>query len=267
MGKLVKEGYRVQMNSNVENTINVFNEDGSYIKFVCVNDGLYSIYLDDSVGHVNYVMTVSEQKDNFSDIDNKKADLARYIQESLCLPSDNDFANVIDKGGIKECGVDRRYIKLANIVLGPAKTVIEGKTIQRTNKMPRDIGLITHNPPSIIERYGMVTLGIDVMHINKRPFVLAVSKHIKYFQCIRTRNKTAETFMNTIRKMKTGYQLQGFKVKMIYADQSFASCQAKLSKQGVHLVCGDTNAHVHFVERGNRLVKIGIRYVQSMHPK
>ena len=73
--------------------------------------------------------------------------------------------------------------------------------------------------------------------------------------------------MNTIRKMKTGYQLQGFKVKMIYADQSFASCQAKLSKQGVHLVCGDTNAHVHFVERGNRLVKIGIRYVQSMHPK
>ena len=41
MGKLVKEGYRVQMDSDVENAINVFNEDGSYIKFVCVNDGLY----------------------------------------------------------------------------------------------------------------------------------------------------------------------------------------------------------------------------------
>ena len=36
MGKLVKEGYRVQMDSDVENAINMFNEDGSYIKFVCV---------------------------------------------------------------------------------------------------------------------------------------------------------------------------------------------------------------------------------------
>ena len=35
-GKLVKEGYRVQMDSDVEHAITVFNEDGSYIKFVCV---------------------------------------------------------------------------------------------------------------------------------------------------------------------------------------------------------------------------------------
>ena len=35
-GKLAKEGYRVQIDSNVENAINVINEDGSYVKFVCV---------------------------------------------------------------------------------------------------------------------------------------------------------------------------------------------------------------------------------------
>ena len=41
MGKLVEEGYRVTMDSDVENAINVYNEDGSYIKFVCVRNGLY----------------------------------------------------------------------------------------------------------------------------------------------------------------------------------------------------------------------------------
>ena len=110
MGKLVKEGYRVHIDSDVENAINVFNvfnEDGSYIKFVCVNDGLYCINLDDNGGHVNYLTTASEQKDHFSDVDNKKADLARYIQECLCLPSDKHFAEAIDTGGIKECGIDR----------------------------------------------------------------------------------------------------------------------------------------------------------------
>ena len=60
MGKLVKEGYRVQMDSDVENAINVFNEDSSYIKFVCVNDGLYCINLEDSGEQVNCLTTVSE---------------------------------------------------------------------------------------------------------------------------------------------------------------------------------------------------------------
>ena len=36
IGKLVREGYRVEIDSDVKNTINVFNKDGSYIKFVCV---------------------------------------------------------------------------------------------------------------------------------------------------------------------------------------------------------------------------------------
>ena len=53
----------------------------------------------------------------------------------------------------------------------------------------------------------MVTLGLDVMHINKLPFVLLVFKHIKYFQCMGTRNKTIKTFMSTIGKMKAEYQL------------------------------------------------------------
>ena len=136
MRELVKEGYCVQMDSNVENVINVLNEYGSYIKFVCMNDGLYCINLDDSGGYVNYLTTVSKQKDQSFDVDNKRAGLARYIQECLCLPSDKDFAEAIDTGGIKECGIDKRHIQIANIILGPTKAAIDGKTVQRTNKMP-----------------------------------------------------------------------------------------------------------------------------------
>ena len=79
MGKLVKEGFRVTMDSDVENAINVYNEDGSYIKFVCVKDGLYCINIDNNGGCTNFLTTVSEQKEHFSDIDNKKAALARYV--------------------------------------------------------------------------------------------------------------------------------------------------------------------------------------------
>ena len=92
---------------------------------VNVQDGLYCVNLDSSGEHNNYLTMVSEQKDHSSDIDNNKTFLARYIQECLCLPSDIDFADTIDKGGIKECGIDRRHIKIANIIFGPAKAAIE----------------------------------------------------------------------------------------------------------------------------------------------
>ena len=76
-------------------------------------------YLDGDDEHANYLTTVSEQKNHFSNIDTNKANLSRYIQEFLSLPSDNDFADVIERGGIKERWVDRRHTKIANIIFGP----------------------------------------------------------------------------------------------------------------------------------------------------
>ena len=103
----MKEGFRVKMDSDVEDAINVYNEDGSYIKFVCVQDRLYCIDLDNNGGYTNFLATVSDQKEHFSDVDNKKAALAQYIQECLCLPSNDDLVDSIDIGGVQECGIDR----------------------------------------------------------------------------------------------------------------------------------------------------------------
>ena len=102
MGKLVEEGYRIMMDSVVENTINVYNDNGSFIKFIYVQIGLYCITLDDNGDCTNFLTPVAKQKGHFFDVDNKKAELARYVQECLCLPSDVDFADAIEKGGIKE---------------------------------------------------------------------------------------------------------------------------------------------------------------------
>ena len=206
----MKEKYRVQMDSEMENTINVFNKEGSYIEFVCVSNRLYCINLDDNGGYVNYLTTISEQKDHFSDVDNKKVCFSKYIQECLYLPLDKDFSGTIDTGGIKECGVDKRHIKSASIILGPTKAAIEGNTVQQTNKVQRDSGLIIHIPPSIITRYGITTLGIDVMHINKCSYTLAVSRHIKFFQCMGTRKKSVGTFMGIIQKNEDQLPAPGF---------------------------------------------------------
>ena len=220
MGKLLKEGYRVTMDSDVENAINVYNDDGSYIKFVCVQDGLYCINLDSSGEYTNFLTTVADQKDHFSDVDNKRAALAR-IQKCLCLPSDVNLANAIDKGGMKECGIDRRHIKIVNVIYKPAQAPVEEKTVQRKNKIPLDSSLITNIPSSTIERYESVTLGINMLYINKFPYIIAVSKHIKHIQCMVIENKNIDIFLATIKKFKSNYMIWGFVVKVIYADRAF----------------------------------------------
>ena len=122
--------------------------------------------------------------------------------------------------------------------------------------MPRDSSLITNIVSSIIERYGYMSLGIDVLHINKRPYIIAISKHIKYIQCMGTENKNTTTFLATIKKFKSDYMICGFVLKTICADCAFKSCKSELDEQGITLLCCDTNSHVPFIEQAIRFVKV-----------
>ena len=121
MGKLVEEGYRVTMDLDVENAIKVYNEDGSYIKFICVQNGLYCINLDDSSDCTNFLTTVSKQKEHFSDVDKKKTALAQYVQECLCLPSDVDLPNAIKKVGSRSVGLIKDTSRLQTLSMTQQK--------------------------------------------------------------------------------------------------------------------------------------------------
>ena len=121
--------------------------------------------------------------------------------------------------------------------------------------------------PSIINQYGNVALGIDVLHINKSPYVKAISKYIKYIQCLGTTNRNIDTFLFPIKRFKHDYMIRGFAMKVIYADRAFESCKTELSKHGITLLCCDTNSHVPLIEQGIRFMKERVKYVRSMLPK
>ena len=256
--------YRICFDSAVENAFYVFKDDGSYIKFERRKNGLYMLDVDDGSDPIN-LLTVQDQMEKFSEIDVKKATLLRYIQECLCLPADVDLANGLDSGVIQECGVDRRHVKIANEIYGPNKHALEGKTVQKTNSMVRDSSYIEASP-SILAHYKEVTLGVDVLFINKVPYLFTISRHIKFIQCLCIRTQRDNVYIDSIRKMKTVYEMRGFMVTKIYADRAFESCRSALAEFGSELICCDKNAHVHFAERGIRFVKERIRCIRSMLP-
>ena len=262
---LLSESHRVFLDTRIDNAFYVYKDNGEYIRFQKEPNGLYCLHVDDGTSPAMLLTTVEKEKKLFSTLDVKRATLARYIQDCLCLPSDEDFANGLETGGIKECGVSRRNINIANAIFGPNKHSVQGKTVQRTNNMPRE-DYVLGVPPSILKHYSEVTIGIDVMHVNGVAFLINISRHIKFIQAICIRNKSDDMYVEAIRKMDTIYKCRGFKIKYVYSDRAFQHCFDALAKQEIDLICCDKNAHVHFIERGIRFTKERIRGVRSMQP-
>ena len=142
--------YQTTLDTKIESLFYVYNEDGSYIKFECRNDGLYCLDVNNGVGYTNFLTTVNDQKYLFSNLNVKRATLARYIQECLCSPFNKDFLGDLGTGGTKECGVDHRHINIASEIYGLSKHAMDGKSFQKPNKMPRD-SITSNLPPSIVQ--------------------------------------------------------------------------------------------------------------------
>ena len=86
-------------------------------------------------------------------------------------------------------------------------------------------------------------------------------------QCLWIRDKTKEVYIKALERMNSVYVLRGFKVPKMYAYIPFEPYWSEIAKMKIELVCCDRGAHVHFAERGIRLIKGHIRCVQSMLPR
>jgi hypothetical protein len=144
---LLSKSHRVFLDTSIDSDFYVYNDKDEYIRFQHEPNGLYCLHVDDGSSPATLLTTVDKEKKKFSALDVKRATLARYIQDCSCLPSDEDFANGQETGGIKDCGVSRRNINIAKAIFGPNKHLVEGKTVQR--HMPRD-DYVLGVPPSIL---------------------------------------------------------------------------------------------------------------------
>ena len=79
---------------------------------------------------------------------------------------------------IPSCPVMVQDIKNAEIIFGPDLGSLKGKTVW---PQPECVPTTHFNVPhAIMQQYKMVTLSIDVMKVNSIPFLMTISRHIKF---------------------------------------------------------------------------------------
>jgi hypothetical protein len=112
-------------------------------------------------------------------------------------------------------------------------------------------------PPNIITKYKNVTICIDIMFINKIPFLLTTSRGLHFGTVENLNNRRVPTICKALDKVRAQYTRRGFRVTAIHADPEFMPLQAAIGQVQFNF-CAQ-NEHVPEIERYIRTVKDRVR--------
>ena len=119
---------------------------------------------------------------------------------------------------------------------------LKGKTT-RTKLKPVVIDFLVI-PKNILENNKKITLSIDIMFVNKIPFVTTISLHIKFTTVEAIQKRIKSQLYKCIKNVIVIYTQRGFKVEHALLDGEFVPLCIDLLNMGIHANFATRNEHV-----------------------
>ena len=111
---------------------------------------------------------------------------------------------------IMNCPVTIEDVIRAENINGPSVQALKGKTI-RTKPIPVVSNYVAV-PHAIFEGNRNVTLNVDVMFVNKIPFLASIIRNIKFTTAENLHNHTTSQLVQCVTNVKALYTKRGFNV-------------------------------------------------------
>ena len=258
----VREKCKVTFNSEEGNQFVVTKDDGSRRVFKQSGSGLY--YTSKKHNHVFAIETVAENKAPYSERAYQRALTARRFQETIGCPSTSAFIKVIQHKQILNCPVTVADVQTAEKILGPSIAGLKGKTTRK--KGVPVTSEITGVPPAILTAHKRVTLCMDLMYINKLPFLITFSRGIRYGTAEHLPSRRKSAIIRSLKRIFQLYSHRGFVVQELLGDGEFKSMEGELLEAGFPANIAGRGEHVPDVERYIRTVKERCRSTMSTLP-
>jgi hypothetical protein len=103
---------------------------------------------------------------------------ARQVQNIMMHPGVCEYMNIIDKNLIQNMPVTRNNIHATEDIFGPNLRSLKGKTVNHPS-IPV-MGKIDGVPMEIKKNYKFMMLAMDIMFVNKIPFLLTISHGLHF---------------------------------------------------------------------------------------
>jgi acetolactate synthase regulatory subunit len=258
----VRKVCRITMDTTEEPALNVHRLDGTIMKFVEHESGLY-IYsaknntINNHVSAYTLISTVKKQKAMFSPREVRDADHARALYCKLGRPSEEEFQHILSGNLLRNCPVSVHDAKRALTIYGPDIATIKGSTT-RSNAATR---IATFEavplPASIREHHNNVTLCVDFFFVQGLIFMHTISRGIGFRTVSRVNDRNKPTILKEIKAVLHVYRSRGFSVCDIHADNEFACIREDIRPIQLNIIPADS--HVGEVERSIRTIKERLR--------
>ena len=293
LSKLTSEGYRVYMDTDDDDAIFVYSDDGDYMRFES-RLGLYVyVFMDeeehDAVLHnTRYIReevhptleqphfnlyqtlnepleTVKKNMEGFTKRQVKAAEEARSAMHKFGAPDLATFKMSIRSGLFKNCPITEEAIKHAEQIFGRDISILKGKSTRpKSQKTTNDWVAI---PPELIANNTRITLCIDFAHVNNANFLNSIDTAIKFRASTAIPTTSVNHMFNALDAVLRKYNKAGFTVDVIRCDQAFVPIFDEI-KDEMGITMDPTNAgdHEPTIERHNRVWKERIRVAHARLP-
>jgi hypothetical protein len=178
--KVVAKYYDVEYVSRTEDAFIVTGPNGVKVKFEPTAKGLYACSVRQGGSDSDawaFINLVDDIKGEYTKREYRDAALARKVQNIMMFPNARAYSRIVDSNQLANCPVKRSNITAAERIFGPNLSGLKGKTVYRNG--PPVTGRIDRILPNIRDRYQCVVLGVDIMFVNKIPFLITVARGLR----------------------------------------------------------------------------------------
>ena len=183
---------------------------------------------------------------------------ARRLLHSMGFPTIRKLKEFIRLNMAKDNPVTLKDCDIAEDIFGPDEASIMGRSKRRRPRPVQEYRI--RMPDDFMARQGNISLRMDLLFINKKPFLATDSARIHFRTCYPLANREPATIREALDLTLNVYNDGGFTIKDIDADQEFKAV-LEPAKDGmeVEVNYAPANTHVPGAERNNQFLKERIR--------
>ena len=249
----------------------VHTPDGKVLVKRCEKTSFPYIDLTDEEGGaaIMMVQTVRQRYEGYTKKEVERAIEARKLQGRLGNPSEATFKGQVSRRPTRNslfsnCKINAADIQRARKIFGPSVECIKGKA---TRRKPRRVEYEAVTlPPCIVERFQNTLLLADVMFVCGLPFLVTMSRGLKFVTAQYVPRRTAPELGNSLKSVLQLYKRANINIALVLMDGEFEKIKDHKVAEMVELNTTAKNEHVGEIEREIRVIKERSRATKSGLP-
>ena len=195
-----------------------------------------------------FITTVRGQGDQYTRHAYKCAQAAQHLQNISMHPASRHMSD-ITVSHLCNCPITKEDVRAADDIFGPNLGSLKGKTVWCPNKHAQ--AGTSEVPQSILKLHRDVVVSLDIMFVNKLPFLVTSSRNIHFSTVESLPNRQVGTVATCFKKVIRLYHHHGFHITSITCNPEFEALQPSFPM----LNCCAADKHMPEIERYIRTLK------------